>query len=855
MRSSILAKTVLAFSALSLVATTALQAKVSDAERNALVKFYDATNGDGWKKNDNWKDGDPCENKWRFVGCNDDKDKVLTISINRNDLDGEIPAELGDLENLKYLSVYDNTELTGKLPKELGNLENLEYLKFSRGKIGGEIPKELGNLENLRYLDFIYNQLEGEIPKEFENLKNLLALTLLHNKLEGEIPKELGNLENLTYLSLLMNNVEGEIPKELGNLENLTYLSLNRNKLKGKIPKELCNLKNLIILRLHGNKLEGEILKEFADLDNLRLLELSGNNLEGEIKEVVNLDKIESLILSNNKFTGEIPKELGELDNLVYLDIGSNKLEGKIPKELVNLDLLYLDLSCNKLEGEILKELGDIDNLRNLYLSGNKLKGKIPLELQNLDDLESIDVTYNALFTDDIDLDDWLDDIQRRTNNWSGSQTIAVTDVTTSNETDTKVQINWSTIEFDDKDDKDHDGGYVVYVQEDNEVYNVYGSTEEKTDDHLVVKDLKAETDYCFKVQTFTQYKSRSENNVTSYMSESSCTKTKEEQVGVTIDDIAVTEDDTPTFSGTSKLIDGDLTFEVNDKEYSVTPADNGDWSFTLPDEDALDDGDYTSYVKGSDGNGNDAKDEDKFEVTEDPVVTIDDIGTTEDDTPTFSGSSKRTEGDLTFNVNGKDYSVTPADNGDWSFTLPDEDALDDNDYTATIKGSDEDEDAQASDRLRIDADKPEVTVDDIDTTDDDTPEFTGTSKYTDGDLTFNVNDKDYKVTPEDNGDWSFTLPDDDALDDGDYTSHIKGTDANDNKSEAEDDFTVDTSYSMGGTGDNSSSNSDSSSNSSNSNSSNENSTDEEDNCSDDEVFNTQTGMCEFIEQAKENLG
>ena len=38
---------------------------------------------------------------------------------------GRIPADLGDLSNLKFLDLWGN-ELTGPIPAELSNLSNLE---------------------------------------------------------------------------------------------------------------------------------------------------------------------------------------------------------------------------------------------------------------------------------------------------------------------------------------------------------------------------------------------------------------------------------------------------------------------------------------------------------------------------------------------------------------------------------------------------------------------------------------------------------------------------------------------------------------------------------------------------------
>ncbi|WP_160494887.1 retention module-containing protein, partial [Pseudomonas sp. L-22-4S-12] len=85
------------------------------------------------------------------------------------------------------------------------------------------------------------------------------------------------------------------------------------------------------------------------------------------------------------------------------------------------------------------------------------------------------------------------------------------------------------------------------------------------------------------------------------------------------------------------------------------------------------------------------------------PSVTIADISTTSDSTPTFSGTYANTSGNLTLNVNGTDYSVTPNGDGTWSFTLPDSAALADGNYIATISGSDaQGNDASANDPFTV---------------------------------------------------------------------------------------------------------------------------------------------------------
>ena len=189
-----------------------------ESDRAALVALYDATDGDNWTYNTNWKSDKPLR-QWRGV------------SVGR----------VGNVGRVNGLSLPQN-QLTGEIPVELGNLTNLEILNLPYNKLTGSIPSELGNLTNLVRLELRYNKLTGSIPSELGNLVNLKQLKLKSNDLTGSIPSELGNLTNLEILNLDGNNLTGSIPSELGNLINLKELGLIDNNLTGSIPPAVCSL-------------------------------------------------------------------------------------------------------------------------------------------------------------------------------------------------------------------------------------------------------------------------------------------------------------------------------------------------------------------------------------------------------------------------------------------------------------------------------------------------------------------------------------------------------------------------------------------------------------------------------------
>ena len=212
--------------------------EIPAVEYEALTALFNTTDGPNWTSNSGWLETDtPCS--WHGVTCN--AGHVTGLDLNRNQLSGSIPAELGNLSDLDYLGLFDN-ELNGSIPVELGNLSNLTSLTLTSNQLGGSIPAELGNLSNLTGLDLVRNQLSGSIPAELSNLSNLKGLHLESNQLSGSIPAELGNLSNLTSLLLSDNQLSGSIPVELGNLSNLTSLALQSNQLSGPLPQNLTHL-------------------------------------------------------------------------------------------------------------------------------------------------------------------------------------------------------------------------------------------------------------------------------------------------------------------------------------------------------------------------------------------------------------------------------------------------------------------------------------------------------------------------------------------------------------------------------------------------------------------------------------
>ncbi|XP_077233665.1 cuscuta receptor 1-like [Tasmannia lanceolata] len=85
-------------------------------------------------------------------------------------------------------------------------------IDLSMNQLQGDIPFQIGDLEALHSLKFSNNLLTGYLPQSFKNLKSLESLDLSHNKLVGRIPYELSQLDSLGAFSVAYNNLSDKIP-------------------------------------------------------------------------------------------------------------------------------------------------------------------------------------------------------------------------------------------------------------------------------------------------------------------------------------------------------------------------------------------------------------------------------------------------------------------------------------------------------------------------------------------------------------------------------------------------------------------------------------------------------------------
>ena len=219
-----------------------------EKERQALIAFYKANNGDSWTHKDNWCGSKPVS-EWYGVSMTADGKRVRAIVLIDCEVYGRIPDEIADLEMLEELCISNYgkvPEQSYPLPEAIGKLKNLKILRFQFYPVGGRFPESLSGLTTLEELRITgASGMDAQpIPKSIANLTKLKTLNLGGCNLTGSLIPELGNLHELTELSLWGCGLSGSVPAELGNLINLRKIDLSGNKLSGVIPAAVSRLDN-----------------------------------------------------------------------------------------------------------------------------------------------------------------------------------------------------------------------------------------------------------------------------------------------------------------------------------------------------------------------------------------------------------------------------------------------------------------------------------------------------------------------------------------------------------------------------------------------------------------------------------
>lgn len=179
--------------------STACDIAPVEGERDVLVQFYRATNGDDWVYNENWNTVlNVCT--WYGIMCNEDF-SVTEIRLENNGLENEnedtdVIGLLSRLTNLRAIDLKGN-----QLVLTLNGIphgSSLASLRLSSTVL--ESIEGIGKAKNLTSFHAVDCGMSGNIPEEIYGLDRLVELYLSFNSLNGTLSPSIRKLARLEQL-------------------------------------------------------------------------------------------------------------------------------------------------------------------------------------------------------------------------------------------------------------------------------------------------------------------------------------------------------------------------------------------------------------------------------------------------------------------------------------------------------------------------------------------------------------------------------------------------------------------------------------------------------------------------------
>ena len=153
---------------------------------------------------------------------------LIDLDLSSNIFFGELPVTFAGLFSLKRL-IVDNNNFSGYIYDIVFNeLDGLDTLKLEQNSFEGKVPAAIGNMRSLRYLSFSDNNFSGSIPVELGQLDTLQELYGQNNSLTGVIPAEFSGLLGVKMVDFSNNGLTGSLATFAG-LDSLLFLNAAQN--------------------------------------------------------------------------------------------------------------------------------------------------------------------------------------------------------------------------------------------------------------------------------------------------------------------------------------------------------------------------------------------------------------------------------------------------------------------------------------------------------------------------------------------------------------------------------------------------------------------------------------------------
>ncbi len=229
----------------------------SDAEREALLALFSATDGAQWVNATGWGQvSDHCG--WFGVTC-DDCGRVSRLRLVENGLVGTLPAAaMTALEQLSVFSVGSNGALSGTLGPELARLSQLWQLSVMGTGISGSLDPALSAWTRLRALNLAWTSISGTLAPSFSQWPAEI-LYLYNTQLSGTLHESFAAWTALRWLHLMSTAVSGTLSPAFSAWSQLEVIYTVRSAVSGTLDPSLSTWTNLQYLYISQSPISGTL--------------------------------------------------------------------------------------------------------------------------------------------------------------------------------------------------------------------------------------------------------------------------------------------------------------------------------------------------------------------------------------------------------------------------------------------------------------------------------------------------------------------------------------------------------------------------------------------------------------------
>ncbi|GIQ81935.1 hypothetical protein KIPB_002980 [Kipferlia bialata] len=157
-------------------------------ERDVLEALYFTCGGPSWTRGEGWLTI-PNHCYWEGVYCDKDGD-VVGLSMADFGMTGTLPAELGCLPSVQFLSFHDNHMITPFI-EEICQNTLLTFLDLSDARVIGSLPPCLCDMPYLETLNLSNNLLNAPLPECMGTSPALSSFRADCARVEGSLPASL----------------------------------------------------------------------------------------------------------------------------------------------------------------------------------------------------------------------------------------------------------------------------------------------------------------------------------------------------------------------------------------------------------------------------------------------------------------------------------------------------------------------------------------------------------------------------------------------------------------------------------------------------------------------------------------